>query len=188
MELKPFKNWWLWSAKGTLLVLLGILALIFPGKAIVVIALFLGVMILVAGIFLVVGSFLYRRYYRYWSLWFLEGLLDVVIGFILVAYPVEAAALLLFVLGTWSILLGVIQLIYAFITPWHRFFWVLCALLSIVLGILIILNPFAGAVMATYFIAIHTIALGGILFYLSLELRKLHENDDDFHYLIYRES
>lgn len=50
------KNWWTFTLRGLLAIAFGILALVWPGATIAVLAIFLGIYLLLGGIFAVVAG------------------------------------------------------------------------------------------------------------------------------------
>lgn len=91
-----------------------------------------------------------------------------------------AAVLAFFVfVAWWAIIVGIFQLMHAVLVSWHRLFWVMSGLLSLILGVLLLMSPFSGAVIATYFAAIEAIFLGSLAIYFAQEVRKLQTIDKD---------
>lgn len=185
MHKQIFTNWWLLALKGATLILLGILAFIFPLKAILSIVFVIGLLLVLAGVFLIAQSLINRSHYKFWLLWLLEGVVDLIFGFVMLFSPIEVTAALFMLVGFWAIASGLLQIICGVMIRWRRFFWILNGLLSAILGTLLVLNPFAGAVIASYFIAIHCIALGSLGIYIAFEFKQIHDKHEEAYLLIH---
>jgi uncharacterized membrane protein HdeD (DUF308 family) len=91
-----------------------------------------------------------------WWWLLIEGLVIVLLGIILVAYPGMSTALLVQILGIYVLIKGVLSIVNIFIDN-SRWGWkILVGIVGIVLGILVIQNPLWSALLvtATAFIAI----------------------------------
>jgi hypothetical protein len=83
--------WWTLVLRGAVAVLFGLAALFWPGKTLFVLILFFGAYTLVDGIFAIVGGIMDSS--RRWLL-IIEGVLGVVAGLILLAWPGRAGVAL----------------------------------------------------------------------------------------------
>ncbi|MGD9093439.1 MAG: DUF308 domain-containing protein [Anaerolineales bacterium] len=84
-----------------------------------------------------------------WWWLLIEGLVIVLLGIILVAYPGMSTALLVQILGIYVLIKGVLSIVNIFIDN-SRWGWkILVGIVGIVLGILVIQNPLWSALLAT---------------------------------------
>lgn len=141
----------LWLLSGILLIACGVIFLINPGATLASISLYIGILILVAGVSGLVGYFSERRLYR--SGWLLfEAILDILLGVLLLSSNgwLFMAALLPMLFSVWVIVRGFIGIIDAVESRYlPRSSWGVNLILSIVfvvLGVLSLLNPSISAV------------------------------------------
>lgn len=172
------KNRWLILVKGISLILLGLLIFIFPGEAILSIIMLFAFLLIISGAVTIYWAFVNRAVYRDWVFWLIEGILNVAFG-VAILYDMTVVVFFFFVIGWWAVIIGGYQILLAIFSRWHRLYWVLCGLLTLAIGIILLMDPFAGVVITTYFLAIQTIVLGSLIIYFALELRKLSERDQD---------
>ena len=184
MYTQTFSRWWLLTLKGISLILLGILAVIFPLQAISSVVFVIGILLVIGGAFLIYKSVSHRGHYKYWVYWMIEGVIDIIFGLLILFSVQDAIAALFTLLGIWAISSGIVQLLCSFMIPWRKFYWILNGLLSVIMGTLLVLNPFAGAVVASYFIAIYGISLGALAIYISTEFKQIHDKHEEVHLLI----
>jgi uncharacterized membrane protein HdeD (DUF308 family) len=83
---------------------------------------------------------------------------------------------LLYVIAAWAIITGVFEIIAAIgLREILERVWllVLDGILSVILGLLLVIRPAAGALALTWVIGLYAIIAGLLLFVLAFELRKL---------------
>ena len=106
------KHWKLTLAKGIVLVLLGIGAIIVPPIAGLTVTLFLGWLLLIGGIFGLIVTFYARDMPGFW--WsLLSAALAVLAGLILIARPLEGLLTLTVVLTAFFIIEGIASIMFA---------------------------------------------------------------------------
>ena len=152
MENKISKYWYMVLLKGLIMVLLAILILASPADALLDIAVWLGIGMLITGIVVIVKGVSLRKEHSGWGWRILEGCLDVLFGFILMANPLVTAEVLPFLIGFWAAFYGLFLVIDGISEPGNRFVKIVSGILIIVLANTIMFNPLlAGMTMATWF-------------------------------------
>jgi len=152
--------WWLLLLQGIAALLVGLLLLAAPLGSTVFIIQFLGWYWLISGLFSIVGIFLDSANWG-WKL--ASGILGILAGFAVVNHPLWATVLvpttLVWVMGFFGIFIGISTLIQAFqgggVGPG------ILGALSIILGLLLLMRPFAAALSLPWVFAVFAIA-GGI--------------------------
>ena len=82
------QNWWLFTLRGVLGMMFGVLALIFPGPTILSLVLLFSAYMLVDGIFGIFSAVrAIRRKEDRWGLLIFEGLLDIATGIVAFLWP-----------------------------------------------------------------------------------------------------
>ena len=179
METSLFKNWWLLTINGIAAIIFGLFAIFFPDVTLLVLIVYFGVLALFLGAFLMVGALTNRKKTDMWSLWLVEGVVNVVIGMMLLTYPEVSVKIFLVLLAIWAILLGAIQIISVVgLWPMIRRRWLLLlnGVLAIIFGVLIISYPFESAKVITVFIGAYTLVLGIFSIIISQIMRRVRED------------
>lgn len=104
------------------------------------------------------------------------GIVAIIAGFILILNPKTVASILPFILGIYFTITGVLKLKYALDIREYKkenpTFMMILSILTILCGILFIVNPFGGAVAITQIIGIFMIIYAGLDIANYLFLRK----------------
>ncbi|NPV63005.1 MAG: HdeD family acid-resistance protein [Methanotrichaceae archaeon] len=161
--------WWLVLLEGLAALIIGIYLIISPVATTILLVQILGIYWLIVGILTLV-HLISDRTDMIWKL--ISGILGVVVGIIILAYPYMSAAI---VPATFIILIGVLAICYGFIS----LFWALktgwaaaiMGILSIIFGLLLLGSPYIGVVMLIYFLAGLGIVGGIATMYFAFKLR-----------------
>ena len=106
------EHWVLFLVEGIILVILGLAAIIVPPLATLAVAIFLGWLFLISGIVGLVTTFMMRHAPGFW--WSLvSALLGIVVGIVLIGWPVSGAISLTLVLIVFFIIEGVASIMFA---------------------------------------------------------------------------
>jgi uncharacterized membrane protein HdeD (DUF308 family) len=163
MFTKLFRNWWLFAVRGVLAIVFGLLALIWPGSAMLALVLLFGAFALVDGIFAVAAGIASHGYFERWWAVLLEGLAGIVIGILTFFWPAMTALALLYFIAAWAIITGIFEIVAAIhfrrVIP-GEWAMILNGLLSVLLGVVLFAFPVAGAVGLVWLIGIYAIAAG----------------------------
>ena len=173
------QNWWLFTLRGVLGIIFGILALIFPGPTIVSLVLLFSAYMLVDGIFGIISAVrAIRRKEDRWGLLIFEGLLDIATGVVAFLWPGLTVVAFVWLIAAWAIVSGGLMTAAGFrLNIEHGRWWlVLGGLLSLAYGVLLIITPLIGAVVLTWWLGAYALVFGVALVIFSLKLRsRQHE-------------
>ena len=173
------QNWWLFTLRGVLGIIFGILALIFPGPTILSLVLLFSAYMLVDGIFGIISAVrAIRRKEDRWGLLIFEGLLDIATGAVAFLWPGLTVVAFVWLIAAWAIVSGGLMTAAGFrLNIEHGRWWlVLGGLLSLAYGVLLIITPLIGAVVLTWWLGAYALVFGVALVILSLKLRsRQHE-------------
>jgi uncharacterized membrane protein HdeD (DUF308 family) len=167
------EDWWALALRGVLAVIVGLIALFFPGVTLTAFVLLFAAYMLVDGIFaLIAGLRAASRHERSWPL-FLEAAADIVAGVIAFFWPAITLLVLVFLVSFWAIFSGVMMIAAAF-RPAGRREWLLAlgGLLSVIFGILVLIAPITGAVVLALWFGAYAVAFGIVLLILAFRLRR----------------
>jgi len=171
-EVHKHTTWFLMM--GIALVVLGLIAIGYTVEMTLISVLFLGWLLIIAGVLEVVHGFSRRP----WSGFFINllgGLLYAVAGMVMVANPALAAVTLTLVIAVMLIVAGLFRLFIAFSAPLHHRGWlILNGAISLVLGVMIWRAwPVSGLWIIGMFIGIDMIVDGWTEIMLALSVRPL---------------
>jgi uncharacterized membrane protein HdeD (DUF308 family) len=169
------RSWWVFLIGGIASVIFGILAFMKPGIALFVLALFFAASILVDGVSNLIGSLQHREKDGWWIM-LLIGLLGIGVGgFALLNPPISMMAFV-FLVAFQAILLGAFLLMLGYkVRAATKGEWVLylTGALSILFGILVIVNPAAGGVSIVYLIASWAVIIGVFKIFFSFKIKNI---------------
>ncbi len=173
---KLFQTWWLFALRGVVAVVFGILALIWPAKAWIVLVVLFGIFVLLDGILTtMVGIDFYRYFDRWWAV-LLQGVAGIVIGIMTLIWLRPASHVLFYWMAAWAVITGIFEIVSA---ARFRLFtsgeWalMLAGVLSILFGVLLIVYPGPGLIALVWVIGIFAIAYGIMELIFSSRLHKL---------------
>jgi len=167
------EHWWVFLILGIGLAVLGTVALASaPFVTLAAVALF-GIVMVVGGIAQVVSGFWAGR----WSgflLHMLLGVLYVIVGYILVDRPVEAAGGLTLLIAAFLIVAGIVRIVVAMSERFPDWGWsLLNGIVTLLLGLLIYRGwPISGLLAIGLFIGIEMIFNGWFWIMLAFSLRR----------------
>jgi uncharacterized membrane protein HdeD (DUF308 family) len=152
--------WWLVLVEGIVLALLGLILLVAPGASLVFLVWLLGIYLLIAGIFRIIGIFLDSSSWG-WKL--IAGVLCLIAGLAILSNPLWSTTLastwLVIFVGFLAMLQGAAGLVVAF----QGGGWGMGALsvLGILFGLFLVINPLIGVATLTLILAIFML-IGGV--------------------------
>jgi len=167
---------WIWAVvRGVLAILFGIIAMAWPGKTAVVLAIIIGLFAIVDGIIDLVDAIRHRGTPGV-GLRVLLGIVSLLFGLTLVIWPDEVIGFVLIMIAIWSIIIGALQII-ANVgirkeAPGAWVWGVIAGALGVVFGILVLFNLAVGLVALVWLIGIWAIVFGVVLIVLGLQVRK----------------
>lgn len=179
MKLNRFGKWSLSSLNGILMVIFGLVSILMPELAIAVLAIYFAITIMLGGLILSIFTLKHRASLPNWKARLTEGLLSVVLGMVILIKPQSAAAFLVYVMGLWAFFIGVV-----FIVSYFRrktpdlvgAFNLIAGVVSVVLGLIIVFNPFESTRFLVILIGIYALAFGIFTMVYSSKILK-HDKD-----------
>lgn len=139
--------------ESILMVILSIFLILEPIKTLTTVLWIFGIVMTVLGIVSVVSYFSLEKDYKLFSLSFIEGLLQMIAGLLIIFKAESLTTVLPVLIGIWIIVKNMIRLQLAMNlstipeSKWGLLF--LVAILSILLGIIIIIDPFTSVLTIT---------------------------------------
>jgi uncharacterized membrane protein HdeD (DUF308 family) len=172
------RNWWLLALRGAAAIVFGILAFVTPGLTLAVLVLLFGAYALVDGIANIIAVFRRREEEQPWWALLVEGIVSVAAGIVAFAWPGLTALALVYLIGAWAIITGVIEIVAAIRLRQEiqgEAWLILSGAFSVVFGLLVTFAPGAGALAVVLYIGAYAIVFGALLLALAFRLRAYRE-------------
>lgn len=170
------RRWPLVVLRGVVAVLFGVVAIVWPAITVLSLALLFGVYTLLDGITSLTMGF-GRAGDRSDRVYMVTlGVLGIIAGLIALIWPQITVIVLLVVIAVWAIVAGVTQIAAAVRLRKvirNEWFLALSGAVAVVLGILLIVQPGAGAIALVVAIATFALVWGIVLIVLGLRLRQI---------------
>jgi uncharacterized membrane protein HdeD (DUF308 family) len=174
------RTWWAVALRGTVAVLFGLVAMIWPGITLFALLILFGAYALVDGAFAIGSAFFGENADASSRAWLaVRGVAGIVIGLMTFFWPGVTALVLLYLIAAWAIVSGVLEVAAAIrLRKEIRGEWLmaLAGVLSVVFGILLAVWPAAGAVTLVLFIGAFALVFGVVLIGLAFRLRHLRSD------------
>ncbi len=166
-------HWWVLLLRGIFAVLFGVLAFMVPGLTLVALVFLYGAYALIDG---VTALFVGGRAREWWMI--LAGVLGLVVGVLTFIFPGITAFWLLILIASWAVVRGLFEIVAAIqlrkeLT--NEWMLILGGVLSIIFGVLLFLNPAAGAMAMVWLIGAYALVFGIMMIVLSFRLRGLRK-------------
>ena len=169
------RAWWLVLLRGLAAIVFGILAWTWPGVTLVTLVLFWGAYALVDGVAALIGGWQTKDGGKpMWTI-VLVGLAGIAAGIFTFLQPGVTAIALLMLIAVWAIVHGVFEISAAIRLRKeikNEWLLILSGALSVAFGVLMILNPGAGALAVLTLLGAFSIAYGALLVVLAFKLKK----------------
>jgi uncharacterized membrane protein HdeD (DUF308 family) len=169
-------NWWAVALRGLFAILFGVIAFATPGITLATLVLFFGAFALVHGIVTLVAGFNRPKGAPSHGHFILQGIAGILLGLLTFFMPGITALVLLFVIATWSILMGIFEIVAGIRLRKDisgEWMLVLSGVVSVIFGAFLFLRPGAGALAVIWLIGIYAVVTGFMLLGLSFRLKGL---------------
>jgi len=173
MEIKTTKHWWAILIRGIVAVIFAFLAILATGFALDLLLLFLGLYLLLDGLFAVIGSLLATSHKNWWIL-LLEGLFSITAGIIVFVWPGVTLLVLVYLVAFWAVITGIFEFLASIMATWTepgKIFIGISGVLSVILGILIFIYPGFSVTAVIWLIGIYAFIIGLSLIFFSFKAR-----------------
>jgi uncharacterized membrane protein HdeD (DUF308 family) len=168
------RTWRVIALRGVIAVIVGVLALFWPLATLVALVLLFGAYALLDGIALVVMAFGIHRNGRWWLA--IEGLIGIAVGLFTWVSPQITALALIYLIAFWAIVTGVLEIVAAIRLRRvidHLWLTTVDGTLSVVMGIIFLFVPAAGALAWVWLLGAYALIAGCMMLALAFRLRAL---------------
>ncbi len=168
------RDWQAVALRGVIALVLGCLIIAWPGLTVGVFLLLFGVFAFVDGFFSVFDALARARRRARWLPRMLMGLFGIGVGVVTFVWPDVTATVLVYIIAAWALAMGIFEIVAAI--EFRREItgeWLLAVvgILSVLFGLILFVNPVAGALALATLIGIYFIILGVLLLILAFQLR-----------------
>ena len=166
-------NWWVLALRGVAAIVFAILAFLWPGMTATVLVLLFAAYVLVDGIFAIMAAIRAARHHARSGPLLLEGILDLIIAAVAFFWPMTALVALIYLIAIWAVITGIALIAagIAFIRLNGEWLLVLSGLVSLLLGIILFVQPAAGVVALSWWLGIYALLFGIALLSAAFRLR-----------------
>ena len=166
-------NWWALALRGVFAIIFAVIAFVWPGITATVLVLMFGAYALVDGIFALVAALRAARHHGPSGALVLEGILDLIIAAIVFFWPIEALVAIIYFIAIWAVSSGValIAVGIAMIRINGEWLLVLSGIISMLLGIILFVQPGAGVVALSWWLGVYALLFGVSMISAAFRLR-----------------
>ncbi|EGF95264.1 Uncharacterized conserved protein [Brevundimonas diminuta] len=169
------RSWWLLLLRGIAAVAFGVLTFVWPQISLLTLIMVYGVYALIDGVLALIAAIRGGGFVPRWWL-ALGGVVSILAAVVAFAWPGLTALVLVYLIGFWSILRGVLEIIGAFrLRNEIANEWTLgvAGALSVIFGLILVFMPGAGALGLLWLIAAWAVLFGLLLIWVAFKVRKL---------------
>jgi uncharacterized membrane protein HdeD (DUF308 family) len=161
-------------AIGAICLVAGIVLLFWPDRTWTVVARFIGIFLVVIGFGQAVEAVTTHRQGSYWGLLLLRGVINLGVGIALVVWPSATVTVVVWLVGLDLVLTGILAFIVSFQVPKEmgRSAFLVQAVVTVVLGVLIMAWPDATLNVVSVILAALLIVFGLVMLVSGFQLRK----------------
>jgi len=166
------RSWGLLVLRGVVALGFGVVALAWPDITLGALVIFFGAFALADGVFALLTAAFGGGGDRGWTA--LAGVAGVAAGVATFAWPGLTAVALLWIIAAWAIVTGVTAIVAGVLLRRYMVgesLLILAGVLSVVLGVLLVVDPSRGALAVIYVLGAYAIVAGVVLIWLGLRLR-----------------
>src|SRR4051812_32498575 len=172
----PGRYWWIPLVAGVLSVIVGVVALAFPGPTLLAVGIIFGAYLAAWGTMLVVESVMTHGEPTFARiLGVIVGLIAVLTGLILLVRPGESVVTAALVLGFWWTLSGLMQIIRGIAMSEGRTWNLVLGAIGLIAGIIILAQPEIGLVTLVWIVGIGLLLQGMVEIAVAWGIRRLHK-------------
>ncbi len=166
------KNWWLLLIRGILAIVFGLIAILSPGIVLVTLLFYFGFVAILSGIFLIIEGIAIKSNDK--GLRILEGLFSLVVGILFLLMPGFVLSFVMYFIAFWAIIGGILQIVHAVKlrnTIPNEWLAILNGIITLIFGILVLINILAGAHALIIVFGFYAIISGLLMISLSFKVK-----------------
>jgi uncharacterized membrane protein HdeD (DUF308 family) len=154
------RAWWLLLLGGVISIAVGAMALVWPGKTIVVVAILFAIYLIISGIFEIVRSFAHGLTGGTRVLLLITGVLSVILGIFAIRSAINAAELLAIFIGIAFLFRGFGSLFLGFDSKDGRGWNIFFGIIMLIGGVVILVQPLISLATLAWVVGIWLVVIG----------------------------
>jgi uncharacterized membrane protein HdeD (DUF308 family) len=173
-EKKLAKHWWSILVRGIVALLFALLAFFATGFTLSLLVIFLGVYLVLDGLFAIIGGLMACCDHKNWWMLLIEGIVSLAAGIFVLLWPEISLVIMLYIVAIWAILTGIFEFIASMTASWAapgKVFLGTTGVLSIILGVMVVIYPTFSLAAITWLLGIYALVIGVSLIFMGLRLR-----------------
>lgn len=171
-------NWWMTLLLGIFFLLFGIWMLSTPVTSYIALASAFSILMFASGINEIYFAVAYRSQYTGWGWYLTGGILDLIIGLVLIIYPSLSLAVLPFFVGFWLMFRGIVAMASAIeLRDYANGAWgwlMLLGIITVFFSFFILSNPLFASISVVIMTSFSFITMGIYNILLAFRFRKTH--------------
>ncbi|MDA3944780.1 MAG: DUF308 domain-containing protein [Bacteroidetes bacterium] len=178
MKTQFTRNWWSFALNGIIALIYGILALSLPKDTLIVIARYTGIVIILTGVVFGIISYNRARKQLPYGIMLFQTIVMALVGFLIVLYTQQTIDFFVTLIGIWAIIMGIIQLIVLVNvsgTMGNKNFFLVNAIVSLLFGLLLVIDPFNAAKTLILLSGILALFFGFVMIWFAYNLREMQK-------------
>ena len=169
------RSWWLLAVRGSIALLFGVAAILWPGITLITLAALFTAFALLAGAVWIFGAIQHRTFDQRWWVLLLLGAFSVGAGVAAALHPGLTTVALILLMGANALVSGVLDIIVAVRLRKYmqgELMLALSGIASIVFGLVVLLFPTGvGALALAWMVGLYALVTGSLLLALALQVR-----------------
>jgi uncharacterized membrane protein HdeD (DUF308 family) len=168
-------NWWALALRAAAAIILGLIAFALPGATLTALVILFGVYAILDGILALVAAVRGLRTHDRWGAMLAAGIVGIAAGLIALTWPAIGALSLVYLVASWALLTGVLEIAMAvklrrLITG--EWLMIVGGVLSILLGFMFAAFPAVGATVFVWWLGAYAMVYGIVILALALRVRR----------------
>ena len=176
MENQISKYWYLTLIKGIIMVLLAVLLFNSPADSLLVYVLYIGIGFIIAGIAIIAQGISAKGVLDNWGWVVFGGVMDIFLGYILMAHPALTVSVLPIMIGFWAAFYGIFLIIDSFSGTGGGLLKIIFGILILIMANVIIFNPVAFGLTMAIWLGIILLIAGIYNVFISFQMKALPES------------
>lgn len=173
------KNWWMSLILGVLYVGVALCLIFSPLGSYIALSIVFSISMLISGILEIFFAISNKKHVSSWGWYLAGGIIDLILGIYLVAYPIVSMEIIPFIIAFWLMFRGFSATGYSMDLKRYgtrEWGWYMAlGIFAILCSLLILWQPAVGVLYAVYMISFTFLIIGLFRIMLSFELKNLHK-------------
>jgi uncharacterized membrane protein HdeD (DUF308 family) len=173
--------WWMMLVWGVAIAIFGLCALLWPHLTLLTLIVLFGVFAVVNGVLGIVTAFQARRVLSSWWMTLCAGMVSLLIGLAVLFWPHASAIVILYLIASWAIIIGVLQLSEAIggLGRYSPLFLAISGLAALILGIVLFASsPLVALLTLVWLIGLYALIAGVMFILRAFYFRSLLRRED----------